>query len=83
MSAVGIARALYRGAKLLVLDEATSALDHETERKIIDNIRALKQDMIIVIVAHRLSSLKNCDEIYRVSDGGLAIAELEHENKTV
>ena len=74
---VGIARALYRGAKLLVLDEATSALDHETEMKIVDNIRALQKDLIIVIVAHRLSSLKNCDEIYRISDGGLTVVSIE------
>lgn len=66
---VGIARALYRRPNLLVLDEATSALDNKTEYKITQTIEKLKGKATIVIVAHRLSTIKRADLIYFLKDG--------------
>ena len=68
---VGLARALYREADVIVLDEATSALDSETEKAVMDAIEALPNELTIMIVAHRLSTLKNCDHIYEISKGAL------------
>ncbi|MGO2823975.1 MAG: ABC transporter ATP-binding protein [Brachybacterium alimentarium] len=82
---VGIARALYREPKLLVLDEATSALDNETERKITETISALSGDVTVIVVAHRLSTVKNVDEIVYLQDGTVAgrgtFAELQRTNE--
>ena len=64
---IGIARALYKKAEILIFDEATSALDNQTERKIINSLRS--SNYTIIMVAHRLSSLKNCEEIYLLKDG--------------
>lgn len=58
---IGIARALYKRPEILVLDEATSALDNETEKSITDVLIALKGKMTIISIAHRLSTLENCD----------------------
>jgi ABC-type multidrug transport system fused ATPase/permease subunit len=66
---IGIARALYRDPQLLLLDEATSALDNETERKITDTIAALHGQLTIVIIAHRLSTVRHVDRIILLSDG--------------
>ena len=66
---IGIARALYKSPSILILDEATSALDSITEKKIIENILSLKGNMIVIMIAHRLSTLRNCDVIY-VFEGG-------------
>lgn len=66
---IGIARALYRNPSVLVLDEATSALDSETETAVMDAVNALKGNKTVIIVAHRLSTLKSCDRIYRLSAG--------------
>lgn len=66
---IGIARALYRRPEILVLDEATSALDNMTERKITETIESLSGDMTIVIVAHRLSTVKNADRVVYMSQG--------------
>lgn len=66
---VGIARALYRQPRLLVLDEATSALDNETELRITQTMTALAGRLSMVIVAHRLSTVKHCDQIAFVKDG--------------
>lgn len=66
---IGIARALYTRPELLVLDEATSALDNETERRIADTIAALRGQVTIVIVAHRLSTVRDCDQIVLLRDG--------------
>ena len=71
---LGIARALYKRAKLLVLDEATSALDDETEAAVMRAVEALDGDMTIVIVAHRLSTLRNCDRVIRVEGGQIVEA---------
>jgi len=61
---IGIARALYNKPKVLILDEATSALDNKTEEKVMDAITRLSKNITIVLIAHRLTTLKNCDIIY-------------------
>lgn len=66
---IGIARALYRQAQFLVLDEATSALDDETERQVISNIHRIYPELTMVMVAHRLSTLKKCDLIVKLEQG--------------
>ena len=66
---IGIARALFSGARVLVLDEATSALDTETEEAVMESIRALGDEITIVIVAHRLSTLSHCSLVLRLEDG--------------
>lgn len=66
---IGIARALYRRPSVLVLDEATSALDNETERKITETIESLHGEMTIIIVAHRLSTVRRADQFIVLSAG--------------
>lgn len=66
---IAIARALYNNPDILVLDEATSALDNETEAAVIDAINALHGEKTLIIVAHRLSTIENCDKVYEVVDG--------------
>jgi ABC-type multidrug transport system fused ATPase/permease subunit len=66
---IGIARALYRRPKVLILDEATSALDTATESAVMASINALDDDMTIIMIAHRLSTLENCDRVLRVEKG--------------
>jgi ATP-binding cassette, subfamily B, bacterial PglK len=66
---IGIARALYKGADVLVFDEATSALDSKTEQLLIDDIASLKGDVTIVMVAHRLTTLASCDRIIELKNG--------------
>ncbi|WP_454778561.1 ABC transporter ATP-binding protein [Georgenia muralis] len=66
---VGIARALYRRPQLLVLDEATSALDNETEHRIGETITALHGTITVLIVAHRLSTVRHADQIVYMKDG--------------
>ncbi len=60
---IGIARALYKQATVLVFDEATSALDHETEKAVMEAIEGFSADLTILIIAHRLTTLKNCTQI--------------------
>ena len=70
---IGVARALYNEPSLLVFDEATSALDAETEKAIIDSIEALSGKKTIIMIAHRISTLKKADQIVRVQDGKVLI----------
>jgi ATP-binding cassette, subfamily B, bacterial PglK len=66
---IGIARALYKQASVLVLDEATSALDNATERLVMDAIETLDRDLTIVLIAHRLSTVRRCDAIVQLENG--------------
>ncbi|WP_165943611.1 ATP-binding cassette domain-containing protein [Roseicella aquatilis] len=66
---IALARALYARAGVLILDEATSALDTETERTVMRAIQALDQEVTVIIVAHRLATLADCEAIYRVEEG--------------
>jgi ABC-type multidrug transport system fused ATPase/permease subunit len=68
---IGIARALYNRGELLVLDEATSALDIQTEHGVIDSIQNLDENLTIIIVAHRLSTLSICDKVFEFENGGI------------
>ena len=69
---IGIARALYRKPEVLVLDEATSALDTETEAAVMQAIDSLQGKMTMLIIAHRLSTLKNCNYLMAIDNGELA-----------
>tara|TARA_E500000178_G_C17038979_1_gene765420 strand:+ start:16823 stop:18541 length:1719 start_codon:yes stop_codon:yes gene_type:complete len=71
---IGLARALYDEGTLLVLDEATSALDLETEGKIIDEIKKLKDNKIIFLVAHKSQALEICDKIITIKDGKVSFS---------
>lgn len=71
---IGIARALYHKPQLLILDEATSALDNLTEQVVMEAVQNLNHQITIIIVAHRLSTVKNCDQIY-IIDGGVIKAK--------
>jgi len=66
---IGIARALYKQASVLVFDEATNALDSLTERAVVDNIRALDPELTIVLIAHRLTTVQHCSNIFHVERG--------------
>jgi ABC-type multidrug transport system fused ATPase/permease subunit len=66
---IGIARALYKKAEVIILDEATSALDSDTERKVMEALEELSDDLTVIIVAHRLSTLKKCTQIVELTDG--------------
>lgn len=70
---IGIARALYHNPQILILDEATSALDSETEKEVMESIKNLKGDKTIIMIAHRISTLVECDEIYKIKDKGILI----------
>ena len=69
---IAIARALYNKREVLIMDEATSALDNNTEKEIIDEIRKLKGKITIVVIAHRLTTLQHCDEIYEINNGRIS-----------
>ncbi|GBG03749.1 multidrug ABC transporter ATPase/permease [Azospira sp. I13] len=68
---IGIARALYKQADVIVFDEATSALDNETERAVMESIGRLSPDLTILLIAHRLSTLQDCDRIIELKDGAV------------
>lgn len=66
---IAIARALYQNPDILVLDEATSALDNETERTVMEAIDKLQGNKTLIIIAHRITTVKNCDVIYEIKNG--------------
>ena len=68
---IGIARALYKQADVIIFDEATSALDSETEEAVMRAIEGLSKDLTLLIIAHRITTLKNCTEIVELGDQGI------------
>ena len=68
---IGIARALYKQANVIIFDEATSALDNDTEQAVMQSIESLGNELTILIIAHRLTTLKNCDQIIELGEGGI------------
>lgn len=76
---IGIARALYKRAPVLVLDEATSALDDVTEEAVMDTIDALNRDLTILVIAHRLTTLRRCDRFVELI-GGRVVEYASHQD---
>ena len=68
---IGIARALYKQANVIIFDEATSALDNKTEQAVMQSIESLGKDLTVLIIAHRLTTLQNCDQIVELGNGGI------------
>ena len=68
---IGIARALYKQADVIIFDEATSSLDNDTELAVIQSIESLSPDLTILIIAHRLTTLRNCTQVIELGDGGI------------
>jgi ATP-binding cassette subfamily C protein len=66
---IGLARALYHDPEVLILDEATSSLDSKTQEQVMDAINAIVEVKTMIIIAHRLSTVKNCDQIYLIEEG--------------
>jgi ATP-binding cassette subfamily B protein len=75
---IGLARALYKRASVLIFDEATSALDNATEQLVMNAINELNRDLTIVLVAHRLTTVRQCDLIVEL-DGGRVVAQGTYE----
>lgn len=70
---IGIARALYNDSELLVFDEATSALDKQTEKELMQSIYALDKNKTMIIIAHNVNTLENCDAIYKLVNGKISL----------
>ena len=68
---IGIARALYHNPQILILDEATSALDNQTEKAVMEAVNNLSKDITIILIAHRVNTVKNCDIIFKLDKGHL------------
>jgi ATP-binding cassette, subfamily B, bacterial PglK len=68
---IGIARALYHNPKVLILDEATSALDNQTEKAVMDAVNNIGKNITIILIAHRLNTIKKCDKVYVIEKGQL------------
>ncbi len=68
---IGIARALYKRADVIIFDEATSALDNETEQAVMQAIESLSQDLTLLIIAHRLTTLRKCTQVIELADCGV------------
>ena len=73
---IGIARALYKNAKVLVFDEATSALDNDTESSLMAAIEDLSAELTIIMVAHRLSTVQRCDKVLRLEQGRVLMFDI-------
>ncbi len=74
---IGIARALYRNPQVLILDEATSALDNDTETEVMNAIDSLHGTRTLIVIAHRLTTIKKCDKIYEVGNGTVTLRNKE------
>lgn len=71
---LGIARALYKNAQIIILDEATSALDNETEKAVIESFNSLGSNVTLLMIAHRITTLKDCTNIIELKDGKICKA---------
>lgn len=71
---IGIARALYKQADVIIFDEATSSLDGETEQAVMQSIEGLSKELTLLIIAHRLTTLKSCNQIIKLGAGGIVSA---------
>ena len=74
---IGIARALYKKSNILIFDEATSALDNQTELAVMDTLEGLSGDLTVLIIAHRLSTLKGCDQVVKLECGDISISSIK------
>ena len=72
---IGIARALYKQADVLIFDEATNALDNKTEQEVIEAIESLSDKLTIIMIAHRVSTLKRCKKIVEINNGEIVNIE--------
>lgn len=83
---IGIARAIYHKPKVLILDEATSALDNLTEEAVMESLNKIDHDITVIMIAHRLTTIKNCDHVYLLENGRIVdegtFSDLMHNNKT-
>ena len=79
---LGIARALYHNPDVLVFDEATSALDNATEKAVMEAIESFHGKKTMLIIAHRLNTIENCDYIYKVENGKITLEKDNTVNKT-
>ena len=79
---IAIARSFYKNSPIIVFDEATSALDNKTEKLIMESFSTLEKKITVLLVAHRISSLKNCSKIFKFNDGYLeeVLEEFEIKN---
>ena len=68
---IGIARALYHKPKIIIFDESTSALDNKTEQVVMDAVYNLNKEITIILITHRLNTVKNCDTIFKLDKGKL------------
>ncbi len=75
---IGIARALYHDPPVLVFDEATSALDNETEKAVMEAIDALQQQKTVIIIAHRLTTVRNCQQVLQLEHGSSREVNIAH-----
>ena len=73
---IGIARALYNDPEILILDEATSALDTFTETQVLNSIKNLKGEKTVLMIAHRLTTLADCDMVYEIKDKKLSLTKI-------
>lgn len=80
---IAIARALYYNPSIVVLDEATSALDNETEKAVMESIDALQKQKTLIIVAHRLTTLKNCNKVFEIKNGKAFEVDVEQIQKGI
>ena len=78
---IGIARALYHNPQVLILDEATSALDNMTEQKVMDMIENISKDKTLIIIAHRLNTIKKCDLIVKLNKGEIDFIDNKNQKK--
>lgn len=74
---LAIARALYTNPDIIILDEATSALDNETEKAVMEAIDALQGEKTLIIIAHRLTTIRNCNSIYEINNGKIVRKKYE------